>query len=241
MLKSLSKLLKFPVYGVQYTEEAMQCGSIKSLAEFYWNKLQSVIKNRKVHLCGLGFGGLVALEMALMNQPKCVSLTILDPCQQLVKIPGSFNINKSEADVLTKFAEKYLPHENHETEQYEMLNKLVKLNSLQKRVDFLVDELMNKSKFQLNAKDLNEAAFAFVKKSQMIEEYSPDLNCKLGLKCQIVKATSDHSDLEDLIKGYCKSTERMVINCDQRSMLEGDKCVEIGQIMNRKFIESMCQ
>ncbi len=237
MLRSLSKLLKFPVYGVQFTNQAMKCDSIKSLAGFYWNKLQPYVQNRKVHLCGLGFGGLVAVEMAMMNQAKCASLTILDCGQQSDKFLGSFN--RIETDALLTFARKYLPEASHE-EKYELVNKLVRLNSLQRRVEFLVDELMKKSRFQLDGNDLREAAYAFVRKSQMVEEYSPDLKNKLAVKCEIVKATGERSDMEEMLKGCCRSVDRFVVGCDQRSMLEGDKCLEIGQFMNGKFIEFLC-
>ena len=91
MLRSLSRLLKFPVYSVPFTIQAMKFDSIKSLAGFFWNKLQPYVQKRKVHLCGLGFGGLVAVEMEMMNQAKCASLTILDCVQQADKFLGSFN------------------------------------------------------------------------------------------------------------------------------------------------------
>ena len=78
MLRSLAKLLKFPVYCVQYTSEAISCRSLKDLAKFYWIKVQEQLGNNKqVHLCGLGMGAIIALEMMKLNKGKCASLTFI--------------------------------------------------------------------------------------------------------------------------------------------------------------------
>jgi len=68
MLKTWAKHMKYPVFGVQYTEEALRFESIEQLADFYWAQIEQELakynKGQQVHLCGYSFGASVAFEMA---------------------------------------------------------------------------------------------------------------------------------------------------------------------------------
>lgn len=78
MLVNLANQLQRPVYGVQYTEEAMNCESIQELAQYYWQLVQAQVgKNRQVDLFGYGFGAVVAMEMFSLKRSQCGTLTLL--------------------------------------------------------------------------------------------------------------------------------------------------------------------
>jgi len=72
MLKSWAKHMKFPVYGIQWTQDASQFENMEQLAHFYWLQVENQlmkdstsIKRPLIHLCGYSFGASVAFEMAI--------------------------------------------------------------------------------------------------------------------------------------------------------------------------------
>lgn len=78
MLVNLANQLQRPVYGVQYTEEAMNCESIQELAQYYWQLVQAQVgKNRQVDLFGYCFGTVVAMEMFSLKRSQRGTLTLL--------------------------------------------------------------------------------------------------------------------------------------------------------------------
>jgi len=244
MLKSLAKMLKCPVYGVQYTAEAMNCDSIQDLARFYWTKIHSAIGNRPVHLCGLSFGGYVALEMAALEQNKCASLTFLDGSNSYSR---STYFNKEGLDMamientaLFQFAENYLPEIEN---KHELMGQIMRCPTLKHKVKFIVDYIMENSSFQLDSEDLDEAAHALVVKKRIMETYVPEMRVNVN-KVMLIRASTNVSitELQTAIsKCGFREVDTHVVECDMRSMLDGENCFKIAGIMNRSFIDVLCE
>ena len=155
---------------------------------------------------------------------------------------STLNISKIETDALFTFAQKYLP----EVGKYDLMGHLIQSGTnLKHRVAFVVDELMKKSKLKFDAEDLREAAYAFAIKSQLVEEYmceaKKNVRSKLPLHVTLIKAAKARSELEDLLEDCFFSVEKLVIGCDQRSMLEGIYGVNVAMAMNRSFIDFLCE
>lgn len=163
-LKNLAKKIKSPVFGIQFTKEAMQCETIQELAEFYWSKIQAEFGMTKVHICGDAFGAFVAIEMAALRPINCVLLTILD--ENNMNLKANF---RSESDALYKFAVQYLPTIN----RMELIQELNRYCTLEQRVRHVVYMLMKKSQFNFEKYDLETATRAFVTKYMMFNRYHP--------------------------------------------------------------------
>jgi len=233
MLRNLANMLKFPVYCVQFTTEATSCQDIQQLAEFYWTQVKNEIGSVHVHLCGLGFGALVALEMVSQETRKCASLTLLDGgCVDVKQIYQNLNRKKVETECLTTFLMKYLPTVNT---RFEVMGALMKCQTLEKRIEFVVNELMDHPQLQFDLVDITEAAYAYVMKSLMKELYMPPMHLRQS-HVLLIKADNRMTNLMEILEKCCSGYETHVINCDQRSLLEGDNCVNVAGIMNENLV-----
>jgi len=235
-LKNLAKYIKSPVYGIQFTKEAMQCETIQELAQFYWSKIQAVFGETKAHICGDAFGAFVAMEMAALRPTACVSLTVLDENNMNLKTNYC-----SESDALYKFTVQYLPTIN----RMEFIQELNRYSTLEQRVRYVVDRLMSKSQFNFEQLDLENAARAYVTKYIMYNRYHPIQALRMPEIYQI-RCGSKHSQallsitspiqevLEQIFSGRMNT---QYVDCDYRSFLEGMNGYQVATIMNENLMK----
>jgi pimeloyl-ACP methyl ester carboxylesterase len=245
MCRNLANLLKYPVIGVQYSKEAMKYESIRELAQYYWKQIQSHFGcNKRVHLCGYGFGAMVALEMADLKVNRCASLILLDsgkPCVSNYIMMATSNMKnkaKIENEALFGFACTYI----QPVSKFELMGAIMECNTLAQRINLVVNLLMEKSQFKFDRADLKDAACSYVIKCMMSEDLMPV--CALRFpEVILIKASNQETELEDLIRikksknvmGHC-NVETHIIGCDVRSMLDGQNCKHVADIMNENLI-----
>jgi len=234
-LKTLAKYIKSPVYGIQFTKEAMQCETIQELAQWYWSKIQAEFGETKVHICGDAFGAIVAMEMAASRPFLCVSLTILDE--------NNMNMTTnycSESDALYRFAVQYLPT----IKRFEFIQELNRFCSLEQRVRYVVERLMNKSQFMFEQYDLETATRAYVCKYMLFNKYQPLKSLRLPeiyqIRCgsrqqALLSITSPIQEVLESI--YSGKLDTQYVDCDYRSFLEGMNGYQVATIINENLMK----
>jgi acyl transferase domain-containing protein/NADPH:quinone reductase-like Zn-dependent oxidoreductase/thioesterase domain-containing protein/acyl carrier protein len=252
MLKSWAKQIAYPVYGVQYTEEAMRFDSVEQLADFYWQQVEQALSaygpGQQVHLAGYSFGASVAFEMAAKRASRIASLTFLDGSHSYVNAHISSyknkfqleNIHETEAEALCTFMQQY-------TQMYsrkQMFEELVKLPSFDQKVRFVVRELMTKSQFQFEAIDLEQAARSFVAKLFMSYKYQPKqmirnkqvILIKPAQRTSFVQqALGEDYGLGQFVNG---GVQVETVRGDHRSFLEGENAFQVAALMNEYLLSA---
>lgn len=242
MLKTWAKQMKYPVYGMQFTPEALNCESVESLAEYYWQHLENEFKTvTKFHLAGYSFGSTVAFEMACKKQSRIASLTFLDgshsyihPCFNTIKNRVDvFNMPEVESECLYTFINQYtqIPNRRH------FVERLYQLNNLEERVQHAIRELYTKSQFAFEPVDIELAAKSFVRKMIMSFKYQPKTTLRIP-EVLLIKPTQ-RSELVDLY-GENYGLDRVFngklrvfsVEGDQRSFLESTGAVKVASIFN---------
>ncbi len=173
MLKSWAKHMKFPVYGIQWTQDASQFENMEQLAHFYWLQVENQlmkdstsIKRPLIHLCGYSFGASVAFEMAIQRTDQIASLSLLDGSHsyvssQINSYKAKFNLGnnaETETEALFTFAQQYAPIRSRK----EFLDQMLALSSFDERIVKCVNEIMSNSMFSFDKTDLSHATRAFV-------------------------------------------------------------------------------
>jgi len=232
-LRNMAKFIRAPVYGIQYTREAMNIETFEELANFYWTKIQQQCGvNTRVNLCGMGFGGIVALEMSMRRPTWCVSLTVLDDNMLPMKD------NNWQVDALMRFATQYYQTMN-KTEFY---NQLIEFRTMEQRIKFVVRELMQKSQIHFDMLDLEEAVRAYVMKYTMMCQYVPLIQLRIpsvyfvrcGLRQPLVQIKTY---LQRLVEQcFTGKVETELVDCDVRSFLEGNNGYQVATIMNENLL-----
>lgn len=239
-LRNLAKNIRSPVFGIQYTREALKCETVEELAKFYWNQIKEQFgENTKVHLCGHAFGGMVALEMAIQKPTKCTSLTVLD---DNVMTQSSYDMYREarqemEADALMKFALQYYQTMN----KVQFFQQLCQNKTTEQKIQFIVRELMTRSQFQFEATDLEFAARAYITKYVMQCLYTPEQRLRLPT-VYFVKGGEKQTQcvqtyLQKLVEQcFAGKLETEQVDCDVRSFLEGNNGYQVATIMNENLL-----
>lgn len=238
-LRNLAKYIKAPVWGVQYTRQAMQYETVEELAQFYWSKIQAQFGETRVHLCGHAFGALIALQMSAFRPERCLSLTVLDDniTRKTYKFHSEVN-QEIESDALVKFAQQYLQTMN----KVEFYQQLVCFETLNQRIRFVVRELMNRSLFRFEPVDLEYAARSFVAKYFMLVRYTPCMMLRLPvvnlIKCGQQSSLIQTRTLLQTLLEQCFSgrLDCQYVDCDVKSFLEGNNGYQVATILNENFL-----
>jgi len=239
-LKNLARYIKSPVYGVQYTRQAMQYETIEELAQFYLTKIQAQFGEQKVHLCGHAFGSFVALEMASLRPTRFLSLTVLDDNTPRKTYKMHADVTEEmESDALFRFAQMYWTNLN----KIEFYQQLSTLQTLNQRIRYVVRELLTRSQFTFEPIDLEYAARSFVTKYIMMIQYTPVKQLRMpsvyliksGLQQSLVQT---RTVLQNMLEHYFAGhlfTE--FVDCDFRSFLEGHNGYLVASIFNENFLK----
>lgn len=240
MLKNLAKYIRYPVYGIQYTQQAMQFETVEQLAAHYWEQIRAQFGEARVHLCGYGFGGLVAVEMGATQYERCASLTVLDAAAAASTYSNRYSrvfeveTEQMELDALFTFAQQYLQILN----KIEFYNQIMSLNSLEQRIAYVVAQLMAHSQFQFEPIDLEYAARSYVIKYSMMHRYRPTR--PLGFK-QVFLVRSGQQEARInaqhfLQQVYTSLVDTQYVDCDYRSFLEGRNGYQVASILNENLL-----
>jgi thioesterase domain-containing protein len=247
-LRNLAKNIRAPVYGIQYTREALKYETVEELAQYYWTQIKKVFgDNARVHLCGHAFGAMVAMEMAICKPARCVSLTILDDNVEKISYDMYREAREEmEADALMKFALQYYQTMN----KVQFFQQLTEFKTTEQRIRFVVRELVNRSQFQFETLDLDWAARAYITKYVMHCMYTPKSQLRLPtvyyvkcggekrcesplVKIASVRRTYLKSLIEQCFAGKLKTES---VECDVRSFLEGNNGYQVATIMNENLL-----
>jgi malonyl CoA-acyl carrier protein transacylase len=250
MLRSWAKNVNYPVFGVQFTKEAMQYETIEQLGEFYWTQIEreiftpTTVVVPRVHLVGFSFGGSVAYEMAVKRNNRIASLTFLDGCHQYVdgpvtmlkqKIWEAEKIHEIESELLTTFFHQYVPV----VSRRELIEELIRLPTLEHRIRHVVRELLTKSQYQFDQFDLELAARSYVVKMLMAMKYQPRSVLKLN-ELLLIKSLVGPTNMYERTFGpeyglgqvFGGKLNVHVIDADQRTMFESVNGLKLANLFN---------
>jgi acyl transferase domain-containing protein/NADPH:quinone reductase-like Zn-dependent oxidoreductase/thioesterase domain-containing protein/acyl carrier protein len=256
MLKSWAKHMKYPVFGVQYTQEAAQYESVEQLADFYCQQIEKeLIKQQtmsssvtcpRVHLCGYSFGASVAYEMAIQRPQLFTSLSLLDGSHSYVSTQintykTKFNLenqSETEAEALFTFVQQYAQIQSRK----EFIESLIMLPTFEQRVIYAIREVLSKSTCHYDAVDLEQAARSFVTRIFISYKYQPTQALRMGqvllVKCQQRTNTVQQQLGEDYGLGqvYNGRVQIRVIDGDHRSFLEGNNGFQVASLLNEYLL-----
>jgi acyl transferase domain-containing protein/thioesterase domain-containing protein len=238
-LRNLAKNIRSPVFGIQYTREALKCETVEELAKFYWTQIQKQFGvNTQVHLCGHAFGAIIALEMATNKPTRCTSLTVLDDNMTNISYDMYREAREEmEADALMKFALQYYQTMN----KVQFFQQLTQFKTTEQRIRFIVKELMTRSQFQFEATDLEFAARAYITKYVMQCMYTPEMRLRLPtvyfVKVGGQRQQQTSTYLQRLVEQcFAGKLETELVDCDARSFLEGNNGYQVATIINENLL-----
>jgi len=249
MLKSWAKHMKYPVFSVQYTKDAMKYESIEKLSNFYWQQVEHELakygSSRRVHLCGYSFGASVAYEMATQQTPRVASLTFLDGSHMYVNAHINTyknklqleNLHETEAEALSVFAQQY----TQAISRKQLTEELLRMPSFEQKVQYIVRELMAKSQFAFEPMDLDQAAKSYAAKLFMSHKYQPKqvlqmseaLLIKSGQRTNIAQSLGEDYGLGNVISG---KVQVETVFGDHRSFLEDKNGFQVASLMNENLL-----
>jgi pimeloyl-ACP methyl ester carboxylesterase len=241
MIKPWAHLLSYPIYGIQYTPEAMDYETVEELADYYWKQIKeeifTTLKPMKytVHLCGYSFGAAVAYEMACKQTQLAESLTFLNgSCVYTNPSQVDYESNTAKEEALYAFAKQYMPVEPKK----QFVDQLLQLATFDKRVMYVVYELMAKSKMKFNPIDLDNAARSFVTKLTMSYKYKPKQSVDME-HVLLIKSDEDDSMFQstygsdyDIGKYYKGKIYTKIVGGDQRQFFNGYTGEKVAAVLN---------
>ena len=242
MLKTWAKHMKYPVYGMQFTSDALCCESVEALAEYYWQQLEKEFKNvTRFHLAGYSFGSSVAFEMALKKSGRIASLTFLDGSYSYINsylnpYRSKFDLNnlaETEAECLYTFISQYtqIPCRR------QFIQSLMTLSGLEERIKYAAKELYTRSQFTFDPVDLELAAKSFVSKMLMSFKYQPKSVLRIP-EMLLIKPTQ-RNDINEIFgedyglnQVFSGKLRVFPVEGDQRSFMESTGAVKVASILN---------
>jgi hypothetical protein len=246
MLRSWAKNIQVPVYGVQFTPEALQCETIEQLGEFYWTQIEREIFTPtwttvpRVHLCGLSFGAQVAYEIAARRSNLIASLTFLDGSHvhwnNLVTVlKQRYNVERIqeiESEILFTFLQQHLP-----TVVYrEIIQELVRCPTLEQRVFWVVRKLLNECQTPFNKYELEMVVRSFVVKMLMAIKYQPRQALKFLREINLIKSLTCPTTVfgQDLGLGqvFGGKLNVHVVDCELPRLFESTYGLKVANIFN---------
>lgn len=242
-LKNLSQYIQAPVYGIQYTRQAMQYETVEQLAQFYLSKIEAQFGSERVHLVGHEFGSFVALEMASIRPTRFVSLAVIDdntiPTEQDTFQRTQENV---EFNALYEFAQQYFQEPMNKFEFRRQIQSM-QLQTLSQRVKYVVREIMNRQPIQFDQVDLEYAVRSYVSKKIMQNQYVPVFQSLRIPSVTLIKSNEQFQGLVQIksklqsFLDFCNAnTVENFVNCDFQSLLEGSNARQVAQILNENFL-----
>jgi len=246
MLRTWARNVQVPVFGLQFTPEALQCETIEQLGEFYWTQIEREIFTPtwttvpRVHLCGLSFGAQVAYEIATRRNNRIASLTFLDGSHchwnNLVTVlKQRWNverINEIESEILFTFLHQHLP-----TVVYrEIIQELVRCPTLEQRVFWVVRKMLTECQTRFTKVELEMVVRSFVCKMMMAIKYQPRQTLKFLKEVCLIKSLTCPTGVYGQDMGLCQvfggKLNVHVMDCEQPCMFESTYGMRLANIFN---------
>ena len=245
MLKSWAKYMKYPVYGIQYTNEAMKYDSIEKLADFYLQQIdQEFGAETRFHLAGYSFGGSVAFEMAFGKTSRVASFTFLDGSYMYVNpLLSSLKtkyLNKDLPAIEAEFLYGFISQYTQTPTRIQFVHELTSFGTYDSRVDYAIKYLMKATQFHFEAFDLEQAARSYVQRMFMSFKYQPKFPLKYN-EVLLVKPAQKTDFSEQFGEDYGLSNWiqgrvfMQMVDGDQRSFMEAANAYKVAMILNEYF------
>lgn len=237
-LRTLAEHLKYPVYGVQCTEDT-PLKSIESLANYYLQKIFEIQSDGPYRLAGYSFGAGLATEMALQleKNKQLEHLVLLDGSHNYVEAHTSSHREKT-SDLSLLESQSMVAFSRHffEVNYQQAIDELVKLSSMSERLERAVDMIMERNPAVKHRSEMIVAARTFYRLLLIAEEYSPKskISCNVTL-IRVKETTAEFSILgEDYgVQKVCSLPLKIeVIDGNHESFIEGEYAQKVGKIIN---------
>jgi len=249
MLRNWAKHMKFPVYGVQFTSDALQCETIEHLAEYYWQQLENEFKTiGKFHLMGYSYGSTVAYEMACKKYNRIATLTFLDgshtynstiPSLNVPRVFGSFKVTPDiESELLYSFISQYTQIPN----RVQFIKCLMSMGCLEERIKYTIKEVLGTTQFSFEPIDIEMAARSFIRKMIMAYRYQPQMPLRVNeiflvkptIRGEWTRMLGEDYGLGQVFSGKIRTH---IVDGDQRTFLESGNGYKVATILNDYFMQ----
>jgi pimeloyl-ACP methyl ester carboxylesterase len=237
MLKDFGKYIyKYPVYGIQFTDEALKYETVEELADYYWSAIMKEFPFvDRVHLCGVTFGASIAYEMAIKYPTKVLTLSFLDGSYKYGPKPYDRMI-KPDMDVewLYQFVSQY----GDVKDAKKFWSALRQFGTVDERIKYAVGELMAAPRFNFHPYDIELAAKAYVKKMKMAYLYEPTGSLKLPEVLAVFPYdTRTENDLDGWSKYFGGKFTAKPVYCDKREFFESAHGEQVARFLNEHLIK----
>jgi len=239
-LKNLARYIQAPVYGIQYTRQAMQYETVEQLAQFYLSKIEAQFGSERVHLVGHEFGSLVAFEMASVRPTRFVSLALVDDNTPARRESFQQTQENIEFNALYEFYQQYFQQPMNKFE-FRRQFQAMQLQTFNQRVKYVVREIMNRP-VQFDAVDLEYAIRSFVNQRIMQNQYFPVFQSLRIPSVTLIKSNEQlglvqiKSKLQSFLEASNANIVENFVHFDFESMLEGSNASQVAQILNENFL-----
>ena len=210
-LLSLTKLLPFPVYGLNWTYEIEKLKSINEIALHYSNLMKTLEPKGDYTLMTTSFGSVIGFRMAYKNE-SIKNLIVIESDFMREALNEDEDEDSHELFIKRiKFLKRYVPKLHHDR----LVNEILKVKGDQQAKMNKLIEFLKKMCLPSRSKDLYLILNGILKKSKMIMEFKKirlekykkisnnEINYKLAkrklkkrIKCDLIIIRSD-VDLEE--------------------------------------------
>uniref|UniRef100_UPI00398F77C5 fatty acid synthase n=1 Tax=Pristiophorus japonicus TaxID=55135 RepID=UPI00398F77C5 len=246
--KALASKVSIPCYGLQCTQAA-PLDSIPNLASYYLGCIKQVQPEGPYRIAGYSFGACVAFEMCTQLQAQA---SVPRPVDCLILLDGSHSYvaaytqsykakltTGNDAEAETKAMCAFVGQFTN-AEPNKLFEKLLPLESLQARVNAVVDMITTNHK-GINRNTLSFAATAFYYKLKAADMYIPA--SKFGGNITLLRAKATHGLQEGLGGDYqlsevCEGSVLIhVIEGDHWTFLKGASVDSVVGIIHNTLAE----
>jgi len=251
MIRSWAQQMKCPVYGVHLSQEIMQqqFESVEQLAKFYWEQIEKELLTnnkynqyqtgpvRRVHLGGFSFGSLVAMEMAAQRAHQIASLNLIEATTPTFFSKwNTTNTTVSPVELECEALAAFLQQYTQQTQPQFVQQELIRMPTTEQRVRYVVREIVQRSPFQLEPVDLEQAARAYLLKSVLATRYQPRKYVTIP-EVLIVKSAQQQPRQVQLVEQtlghiFGGKIQSQLLDGDYRSYFVGKTGAQLAQIIN---------
>jgi hypothetical protein len=238
MLKDFGKYVKYPMYGIQFTHEALKYDTVEELADYYWSLIMKEFPYlERFHLSGVTFGASVAYEMAIKYPTKVVSLSFFDGAYKYEPKQPYGRMMKPDLDIewLYQFVSQY----GEVKDPKKFLLALGQFGYFDERIKYAVSELLATPRFNFHPHDIELAAKAYVKKMKMAYLYEPTSPLRLP-EVLAVYPYGTRKDYEldyDWSKYFGGKFTTKSVYCDKREFFEPANGEQVAIFFNEYLMK----
>lgn len=176
LLELITKNLKRPAYGLNWTEELAKYNSVDEASNYFIGLIKPLVKDNNYDLIGYSFGSVIAYDMAiqLQIQKANVNLTFLDASPtNLALWAEQYRQLVSADDMDTKFVEALILFLNQMVpiNHAQLKEQLMSMKDQNERLLKATEILTQNGVLDVKPEDLAASAKAFIFKCTMMHAY----------------------------------------------------------------------